>query len=642
MMKNTLKHLWSLAILILLCSSVLLLSDLSHRKPRMEAVSIQQEKPGVAKKTSKAKVAVSYFGEAEVSDLFLTGLDEGFRLAGYIEGENLELLKKHGSSEIAMLPQVTQSLVARDPDVLITASTPCLASAIQVVDSSLPIIFGLCTAPLEAGGGKSFTEHRPNVTGAVFTVPTPDLIQQIKTVFPTIKKVGILYNPSESNSVKEINALQEMFAPLGISLVLGPVNNPSEILVAQRAVFQQEPGVFYLICDNTVVNGLKTIIRNAQKAGVPVVVDDDSMMGCGALLSQGPSPYLEGVRTAQIAGRVLKGENPALIPFAPSTQNPLTFDLEVAQQLNVVLTAELRKQIQKVYNFHKFYGHKAEIRLVQYADVHFAEEAAAGLMAGLKRAGLIEGEDFNFRSFSAQGDMATLSAIMSTVNADVPDLVMVISTPALQAALRMIDKNIPIVFTAVANGVKAGAGRSKTDHRPNVTGITTRSPFLKMARKIKQSLPNVQRVGTLFTPAEINSVLYCDLFAEALASEGVELVRVPVTSSAETVQSAGILCSKNIQAVAQISDNTSASGIGVIVKEAAKAGIPTFVFVSSQMKAGAAVCVARDFYDAGLEASAKALRILLGESPADIPFSNTVSEKMLINHEKAAHFGLEL
>jgi ABC-type uncharacterized transport system substrate-binding protein len=60
------------------------------------------------------------------------------------------------------------------------------------------------------------------------------------------------------------------------------------------------------------------------------------------------------------------------------------------------------------------------------------------------------------------------------------------------------------------------------------------------------------------------------------------------------------------------------------------------------MKGGAVLALARDYYQAGLEAADKAARILRGEKPAAIPFHNTSSEELLINLDEARRHRLRL
>jgi len=283
-----------------------------------------------------------------------------------------------------------------------------------------------------------------------------------------------------------------------------------------------------------------------------------------------------------------------------------------------------------------------KLRLVLYCETYSSEHCRNGLLDGLKKAGLVENRDYTLREFNAQGDMSTLSSIMTAVRADRVDLLMAVSTPTLQAALRQAGPETKIVFTGVGDGVAAGAGKSETDHLPNVTGITTRSPFQGMARIVRESLPGIRRAGTLFTPAEVNSVFYKDALAEALEKEGIELVSVPVTSSAEVAQGAVDLCGKDIQALVQIPDNLTRPGFALIARKAGERDLPAFVFDTDQMKEGGVVALARDYYDAGLEAAEIAVRILRGEDPKDIPFSNTRSEKLVVNSDLVRRFGLHL
>jgi ABC-type uncharacterized transport system substrate-binding protein len=237
--------------------------------------------------------------------------------------------------------------------------------------------------------------------------------------------------------------------------------------------------------------------------------------------------------------------------------------------------------------------------------------------------------------------MTTLTSIVTAVSAEQPDLIMPISTPALQAALRQAGA-LPIVFSSVGDAVRAGAGESETEHRPNVTGITTRSAFAGMARLLKQAAPQVRAVGTLFSPAEINSELYRQWFAEALEKEGLKLVALPVNSSAEIAEAATALLRSDIQIVAQILDNATRPGYAQIAKRAEAANLAFLCFDSAGLREGAALALSRDFYDTGRAAAALAVRVLRGEAPKSIPFANTPTEVLLINPVLLKRFGLAL
>src|SRR6185436_8100167 len=126
---------------------------------------------------------------------------------------------------------------------------------------------------------------------------------------------------------------------------------------------------------------------------------------------------------------------------------------------------------------------------------------------------------------NAQGDMATLNTILDAAVADGSDLLLASTTPALQVALRRANK-CTVVFSLVANPMLAGAGKSQTDHLPFVTGAYIPAPHEEGLNALRQCLPHVKRIGTLFVPAEVNSVYYKDELTKAAAQMGIEVEAV--------------------------------------------------------------------------------------------------------------------
>src|SRR5215203_6965622 len=104
------------------------------------------------------------------------------------------------------------------------------------------------------------------------------------------------------------------------------------------------------------------------------------------------------------------------------------------------------------------------------------------------------------------------------------------STPTLQAAIQRT-KTIPVVFTYVANAVIAGAGKSDTDHLPNVTGVYMMGAYDKMLALIREVLPRSHVLGTIYVPAEANMVHQRDALITAAAASGFAITSVPANSS---------------------------------------------------------------------------------------------------------------
>ena len=666
-MKNLIKDLWLAITLIFITSAVLLLSDREQRKdarstdlnhfsavstaqrlaipesaddednqnmtildfaeyleagirPAMELIKNADRFKNVSLFNGrKARVSVINLVENLLGEEAESGLIRGLMEVGLKQDEDFVIKRYSAQGEISQLPQIIDAAVREKPDVIVTVTTPVFIAVVNKV-ADIPVVFTVCSDPVKLN---LFTAGRPdNVCGVHDNPPVDELLEMAKKYNSQLSMVGTVYDAAQMNSVLSVEKLRKAGKEKQIRILEATASTVSDLGMATQSLIQRGAQAIIISADNLANTGFSAIHKVAVGAGIPIYTTEPSLIEQGASGAYGDSFFDWGRQSGKMVARIIAGVPPSLLPI---TETEVQHRIEPED----ILRRPARTTPYK-------------LRIVKYSDTEFSERGRDGLLDGLRNGGLAEGRDYNMRIFNAQGDMSTLSSIMNTIRADRPDLLMVISTPALQAALRQAGPDTKIVFTCVADGVMAGAGNSVTDHLPNVAGITTSSSFDGMARMIKETLPQTKRVGTLFTPAEINSVLYKDWFAEALMAEGIQLIALPVTSSADVLQSASELCSKNIQVVAQVVDNLTRPGFALIARKAAENNIPVFVFDSDQMKDGGTLCLARDYYDAGLEAAGFALRILGGENPGDIPFTNTQSEKLMINKQLAEKYKLRL
>jgi ABC-type uncharacterized transport system substrate-binding protein len=157
---------------------------------------------------------------------------------------------------------------------------------------------------------------------------------------------------------------------------------------------------------------------------------------------------------------------------------------------------------------------------------------------------------------------------------------------------------------------------------------------------LRQCLPNARRVGTLFVPAEVNSVYYKDQLIKAAARKGFDVETVGVNTSGEVADAALALCGRKIDAVCQISDNLNGASFASIAQAAKRARLPLMGFASGQAEAGAFMTVSRDYFDGGVASGEMAARVLRGESPARIPFLLVENVKYFFNPAAATQAGV--
>jgi ABC-type uncharacterized transport system substrate-binding protein len=591
------------------------------------------------------RLGLAYFAPEPGVDAVLSGLREGLKALGFEEGRNLEVRSMHAQGEIAQIPAMGQALDNSDADALLTLTTPVLQGA-GITAKHKPVVFTYVYDPLAAGAGKSFDDHLPNVTGIGSFPPVEKLVELTRKVLPGVHTVGTLFNPSEANSVKVAGVLRDLCRKSGLRLEEVPINTTADIVQATQALAARKVGAILAIGDNTVYQGIDAVAKVAKDAAIPLIMDQPEFIDHDALMVVGVDFRESGRAAAEPLARILTGARPADIPFRNVTRESILLNESSARRLGVAFPDEVRRLAGSapepaVSQPGARLDHPWKIKRLLYLESPPASDTLRGLDEGFRAAGLEPGRDFTVSDASAQGDMATLSALMDSVNSDGTELLIVLSTPTLQAALHKVRK-IPIVFSLVADPILAGAGTDNEHHRPNVTGVSVLGPYAEMADLLKRHFPQFRRVGTLFSPAEDNSVHNKDLFVRFAARQGIEVSTLPVNSTGELADAALALASQPIDAIVQTLDNQTVAGFTAIAKAAVRAKKPLFSFTESAVRQGAAVAYTLDYRQAGFDAALKAAEVMRGKPPADIPFSQPSKTTVIVSEDNARKLGFEL
>jgi putative ABC transport system substrate-binding protein len=103
---------------------------------------------------------------------FVAAFRDGLRQLGWIEGRNIRIDRRWASaSDLALIPRFATELVALEPDLILSQSTPTTAALLKQT-RSIPIIFAFVSDPLGSGFVASFREPGGNATGFIVMEPT--------------------------------------------------------------------------------------------------------------------------------------------------------------------------------------------------------------------------------------------------------------------------------------------------------------------------------------------------------------------------------------------------------------------------------------------------------------------------------------
>ncbi|MET4577344.1 ABC transporter substrate-binding protein [Ottowia thiooxydans] len=259
------------------------------------------------------------------------------------------------------------------------------------------------------------------------------------------------------------------------------------------------------------------------------------------------------------------------------------------------------------------------IAIASFGEHPALNQVAEGFKARMTQLGYVEGRQVTYDFMHANFDRSLVPQILQRAEAKKPDLIFAITTPLNQAAVRGIkDKSIPIVFGSVVDPVVAGLVPDWQHGSAWSSGATILQDFEASLAFVKQVVPTVKRVGTLYNPGEDNDKTNIDLYNKAARKVGLEVVAVPVDNANDIPQRAQSFAGK-VDAIYQIQSNIVQTSIPVVAQVARRNRIPLFNSVySEQLKHQLAGFHAVSYTKNGEHAADIANRILKGEKPANI------------------------
>jgi len=279
------------------------------------------------------------------------------------------------------------------------------------------------------------------------------------------------------------------------------------------------------------------------------------------------------------------------------------------------------------------------IGVVQVSSLVPLDEAREGFYKALADSGYIRDVNVTFLERNAQGDIPTLSLIMREFVQQGATQVATMSSIATQTAMKVITDR-PIIFGAVANPYAINAGTSPTAHRPNVTGASIPLPVDSALSVANSTFPKARVWGTLFDPADPFAEFYLDLAKRKAEQLGIRFVTIACTSPQDIAPGVQALRAQGVGGIMQIPSIMIGGGFPSLIKQARELKMP--VVAANTGYAGPPLAMGASFFENGYAQGLMMIRVLRGESPANIPFLVSANPQIVVDLGAAADFGVTI
>jgi putative tryptophan/tyrosine transport system substrate-binding protein len=263
---------------------------------------------------------------------------------------------------------------------------------------------------------------------------------------------------------------------------------------------------------------------------------------------------------------------------------------------------------------------------------------------GLRSLGYRIGENVVIEYRFAGGEMDRLPANAADVVRLGVDIIVATGTNPNTIAAMKATTTIPIVMTSGVDPVSAGLVASLARPGGNVTGLAadTGGEILgKRFELLKETLPNLSRLGILFNPDFALRSRQTSM-GEIARALGLTLVPVEARGLEALEQAFAIMVRERAQAFVMQGDSVLFNYRGQIADMALRNRLPAASYQKEYADAGFLLTYGVNFLDLHRRSAVYVDKIFKGAKPADLPVEQPTKFELVINLKTAKALGLDV
>lgn len=299
-----------------------------------------------ADKKQKLKIGITQIVEHEALDAARNGFIDALKSKGFVNGENIEIDFQNAQGDGPTAQTIAQNFVSQKKDLILAIATPTAQAAFNAT-KDIPILITAVTDPVVSGLAKAWEKSGTNVTGTSDAAPMEKQFDLMKKLVPNVKKVGILYNTSESNSEIQVEQAKKIASKFGVEIITSGVTSTNDISQSLDSLLEKID-VLYVPTDNLVVSAMPIISAKCIEKKKPVISAESGAVNKGALATEGIDYYKLGFQTGIAAVEVLNGKKPAEMPITTLQDTSLVINETTAGKLGITIPADLKSRAKMV------------------------------------------------------------------------------------------------------------------------------------------------------------------------------------------------------------------------------------------------------------------------------------------------------
>jgi ABC-type uncharacterized transport system substrate-binding protein len=295
-------------------------------------------------------VLMAYAESDPEGQAWVAAFREGLQKLGWTEGRNIRIDARWAALDAATMQQFAKELVALQPDVIFSQSTPSTAALLQQT-RTIPIVFAVVLDPVGSGFVASFPRPGGNVTGLTNfeTTVAGKWLELLKEIAPRVNRVAYLFNPKTAPFGEYwLPSFKAAAASLAMEAIAAPVRDTSELETVTAAQAREPNGGLIVMPDSFMLAHRVEVISLAARYRLPAVYWTRIFSEVGGLLSYGNDNVDNFRRAAIYVDKILKGAKPSELPVQAPVKFELVINLKTAKALGLDVPWFLQQRADEV------------------------------------------------------------------------------------------------------------------------------------------------------------------------------------------------------------------------------------------------------------------------------------------------------
>ena len=288
--------------------------------------------------------------------VFWSGCEEVCQaLKDYIKETEIsaELVIRNVERDKSKLPDFVKEAREMKADVVLTWGTSTTLGIVGTLDdvndnrflNKIPVVFTLVSDPLRSRIIQSYENTgRENITGTRNRVPESLNINIMRKIKPGFKRLGIIFNPAEKNSVLKVNEIRDLQESLNFELVSLELEineqgqaESSSITRLVNELGERQVDFIYLGSSVFLEDHMDQFTTTALDLGIPVLSPYETLVRkSNAYLSVAAREYDVGILAGEQIKKILvDGKTAGDLRVVSVDQYAYVINMAAARKLNL-------------------------------------------------------------------------------------------------------------------------------------------------------------------------------------------------------------------------------------------------------------------------------------------------------------------